>query len=35
MAGMSDIAFFKADASDRLFAERINGAADQRLAAVL
>jgi hydroxyquinol 1,2-dioxygenase len=35
MAGMSDIAFFKADASDRLFAERISGAADERLAAVL
>jgi hydroxyquinol 1,2-dioxygenase len=35
MAGMSDIAFFQADTSDRLFAERLDRAGNERLAAVL
>lgn len=35
MAGMSDIAFFQADTSDRLFAERLDTAANERLAVIL
>lgn len=35
MAGMSDIAYFKTETSDRLFAERLDTASDERLALVL
>ncbi|MBG6148539.1 protocatechuate 3,4-dioxygenase beta subunit [Labrenzia sp. EL_142] len=35
MAGMSDIAYFKTETSDRLFAERLDTNSDERLALVL
>lgn len=35
MAGMSDIAYFKTETSDRLFADRLDTTSDERLALVL